>query len=66
MQVSLPGLLEKAARACEQTSSNGTNRFGGEAFAIRELLKNLRELRDRQAEGEAVIAEFFRLYIIGD
>lgn len=59
MQVSLSGLLEKAARSCE-------GRSGGESFAIRELLKNLRELRDRKAEGEAVIAEFFRLYVIED
>lgn len=53
MRVSLSGLLEKAARACD----NVKKRNGGEGFAVRELLRNLQELKSRKAEGKDFAAE---------
>lgn len=58
MTVSLSGLLSNASRACDLALA------GGEGFAVMELLKNLAELKERKAEGESVIDEFFRLYAI--
>lgn len=39
----------------------------GYAFCLRQLVKNLRELRDRHAAGETgVVDEFFRVYIVDE
>lgn len=65
MKVSLSGLLKKAAMACEAKRTDGGSHFyGGEGFAIRELLQNLQELKTRKAEGEKVIDEFFKVYVL--
>ena len=39
----------------------------GYAFMLRELVRHLRELRDRHAAGDAqVVYEFFDLYIVDE
>jgi len=57
MVISLPGLINNAARHIEQ---DGDRR--GFAFDLRHLLKNLKELHQRKAEGEKVLDEFFAIY----
>ena len=56
MKMSLTGLLNRAA---EQIG-------GGRGFDLKQLLKNLRELRERKAEGVAVLDEFFAIYVFQD
>lgn len=56
MNVSLTGLLSKAAQSCR-------DRNGGEDFALRQLHDHLRELYDRREEGQKVLDEFFAVYV---
>lgn len=57
MTVNLTGLIENAAAALPKRASLS-------AYGLRELLGNLKELRDRREEGTAVIDEFFAFYQI--
>jgi hypothetical protein len=57
MTVSLGGVLRKSARFMDAHGEDT-----GLSFMLDELLKHLKELRDRKAEGEKVIDEFFTLY----
>lgn len=59
MMQSLPGLINNAARHIEQ---DGDTR--GFAFDLRHLLKNLKELHQRKAEGQKVLDEFFAVYVM--
>lgn len=57
MTQSLSGLLNKAADIVERRGGSA-----GLDFALRELLQNLQELRERKSEGEKVLDEFFSVY----
>lgn len=61
MMVSLHGLIRNATRAIK-----GAGDGRGVAFELDTLLKNLRELKSRKAEGEKVLDEFFALYVLED
>jgi hypothetical protein len=61
MQCSLTGLLNNAASHCECGRD-----FNGEmmAFSLRELYRNLRELKERTDAGDmTALKEFFELYV---
>lgn len=57
MTQSLPGLLNKVASHLDAHDEES-----GLSSCIRQLLLNLRELRERKAEGEKVLDEFFAIY----
>ena len=40
-----------------------TKQRGGYVYTVEEFIKNLKELRERKAEGETVIDEFFGVYV---
>ncbi|MBL9123026.1 MAG: hypothetical protein JNG90_05300 [Planctomycetaceae bacterium] len=62
-RINLEGLLESAALLLK-TSSHSNIHAGGYASELRQLSKNLRELRDRHAAGDtSVVDEFFSLYV---
>ena len=58
MNVSLNGLLRSVGLNITGEQA------GGYRYALAELLKNLKELKSRKAEGEKVIDEFFELYVV--
>jgi hypothetical protein len=58
LTISLTGAISQSARTLEGVGDPGL------AVVLRELLKNLAELRERKAEGQKVLDEFFRVYVI--
>jgi hypothetical protein len=59
MMVSLDGLLIQASDSLVAQSD------GGLAYAVRELLGNLTELRDRTEQGDyTALDEFFAIYVV--
>lgn len=60
MQTNVVGLLNNAANVIPRSRD-----IGGWRFALRELGRNLKELHDRHAAGDAtVVDEFFRCYVV--
>lgn len=57
MKVCLDGLFESVSDAMDHPQAPGYR------FVLRELLKHLKELHERKAEGEAVLNEFFGCYV---
>lgn len=66
MKQNLVGLLGNGARLLRETSPESFE-AGWWAGGLEELLKHLKELRDRHRAGDmAVVDEFFALYVFGD
>ena len=61
MKVSYIGLLNNAAADLERGTGHSE---GGRAFGLRELAKNLDELRERTVKGDyTALDEFFNIYV---
>lgn len=61
MNMDLENMIRQAAAILKRHGGSGY------AFDLWQLAKNLRELRDRHAAGDAtVVDEFFKLYVLND
>lgn len=64
MKVDLKGLMNNICEILEdQEVTDKYNHSAAYAHLLQEMVENLAELRDRKAEGEKVIDEFFNLYV---